>query len=520
MTQFAPVPITLLSGFLGSGKTTLVEHILTSNHGLKVAVIINDVSKLNIDAELIKHHKVTNKKEELVQLQNGCICCTLRGDLLQELVTLGKSGEFQYILIESTGISEPMQVAETFTTEFSEALLAEDLSLTAKESKVIKDVIEVGGLKRITKLDTCVTVVDAVNFLSTFETTDFLADRWGNSGQQEDERTISDLMTDQIEFADVIILNKTSLVKSKKKRKILQVIKSLNPIARVIETDYCKVDIGSIINTKKFDFEVASTSAGWLQSINEMQMRDNNGNRTLAPKPETEEYGISNFVYTSRRPFHPERLYKLIRDKFYVIEHTGSDNPEKGDENGEEEEEEDEERDEEDEEGGEEDEEESEGETEDEGPSEKEIVRNKQKSPFGPILRSKGFIWLATRHIMRGEWSSSGVMLTIRGGIPWFDVVKPELPAEAEELIKKDMQGEFGDRRNEIVFIGVDINKKALTKALDKCLLDDNEYDSYKEVVKEQKNLFKVDRSLQGVFDDGFEDWIIYEEEECTHKLS
>lgn len=519
MTQFAPVPITLLSGFLGSGKTTLVEHILTSNHGLKVAVIINDVSKLNIDAELIKHHKVTNKKEELVQLQNGCICCTLRGDLLQELVTLGKSGEFQYILIESTGISEPMQVAETFTTEFSEALLAEDLSLTAEESKVIKDVIEIGGLKSITKLDTCVTVVDAVNFLSTFETTDFLADRWGNSGQQEDERTISDLMTDQVEFADVIILNKTSLVKSKKKRKILQVIKSLNPIAKVIETDYCKVDIGAIVNTKKFDFEVASTSAGWLQSINEMQMRDNNGNKTLAPKPETEEYGISNFVYTSRRPFHPERLYKLIRDKFYVIEHSGEngenaeDEEEENGENGESDE---------DEVNGEndEDEESEEEEEESEGPSEKEIVRNKKKSPFGPVLRSKGFIWLATRHIMRGEWSSSGVMLTIRGGIPWFDVVKPELPIEAEELIKKDMEGEFGDRRNEIVFIGVDINKKALTNALDKCLLDDEEYSSYKEVVKEQKNLFKVDRSLQGVFDDGFEDWIIYEEEECTHKLS
>lgn len=520
MTQFAPVPITLLSGFLGSGKTTLVEHILTSNHGLKVAVIINDVSKLNIDAELIKHHKVTNKKEELVQLQNGCICCTLRGDLLQELVTLGKSGEFQYILIESTGISEPMQVAETFTTEFSEALLAEDLSLTAEESKVIKDVIDIGGLKSITKLDTCVTVVDAVNFLSTFETTDFLADRWGNSGQQEDERTISDLMTDQVEFADVIILNKTSLVKLKKKRKILQVIKALNPIARVIETDYCKVDIGAIINTKKFDFEVASTSAGWLQSINEMQMRDNNGNKTLAPKPETEEYGISNFVYTSRRPFHPERLYKLIRDKFYVIEHSGEEKEEEekeeDGESGEEEEETEEEEGEEDESG-----DESGEEGEPEGPSEKEIVRNKQKSPLGPVLRSKGFIWLATRHIMRGEWSSSGVMLTIRGGIPWFDVVKPDLPAEAEELISKDMEGEFGDRRNEIVFIGVGIKKKTLTNALDKCLLDDDEYNCYKEVVKEQKNLFKVDRSLQGVFDDGFEDWIIYEEEEeCTHKLT
>lgn len=499
MTHSAPVPITLLSGFLGSGKTTLVEHILTSDHGLKIAVIINDVSKLNIDAELIRHHKVTNKEEELVQLQNGCICCTLRGDLLQELVTLGTNGEFQYILIESTGISEPMQVAETFTTEFSEALLEEDLSLNEKETKVITDVINLGGLQQITKLDTCVTVVDAVNFLSTFETTDFLADRFGNSGQQEDERTISDLMTDQVEFADVIVINKCSQVKTKKLKKVLQVVKALNPLAKIIETNYCKVDIKSVINTNKFDYEVATTSAGWLQSINEMQMRDNDGTKNLAPKPETEEYGISNFVYTSRRPFHPKRLFELIRDKFFVIEQP---KVEDADEQEEEVLEED-----------------FESEDEYEETSEKELVKNKKRSPLGPILRSKGFLWLATRHIMRGEWSSSGIMLTLRGGLPWFDVVKPELPAEAEELIAKDMAGEFGDRRNEIVFIGVEINKSHLVNYLDKCLLDDEEYETYKQIIKKEDNLFKIDRALQEEFDDGFEDWIEYEEE-CLHKLS
>lgn len=390
---------------------------------------------------------------------------------------------------------------------------------------MIKDVIDLGGLKKITRLDTCVTVVDAVNFLATFETTDFLEDRYGNNGQQEDERTITDLMTDQVEFADVVILNKISLVNQKKRRKILGVIKSLNPVCKVVEADYCKVDLESIINTKKFDFEVAATSAGWLQSVNEMQRIEHNGKTKLAPKPETEEYGITNFVYTSRRPFHPERLYHLVRDKFYVIERGAGE--------GEDENEEDENEAEFSDSG------DSENDTESElslesspnsqdspslgspaDPTQKEIIINKNKSAFGPILRSKGFIWLATRHIVRGEWSSAGLMLTIKGGIPWFSVLKPEVPPEAEKLIEKDMMGEFGDRRNELVFIGVGIDQEATTKALDQCLLTDSEYAQYQQVVSKERNLLKVDRKLQGIFDDGFEDWIVYEEEEeCAHTL-
>lgn len=512
-----PIPVTLLSGFLGSGKTTLLEKILTSNHGLKVAVIINDVSQLNIDAALIRDHKVTQKEEKLIQLQNGCICCTLRGDLLEELSELALSGKFQYIVIESTGISEPMQVAETFTTEFSQMLLQSEGAMSEEEKKALENIVKMGGLNKICQLDTCVTVIDSLNFLANFETTDFLADRYGDNGQGETERTITDLMVDQIEFSDVIIVNKISTIKKKKQKKIERVIKSLNPVAKIIKADYCDVPITDVVNTKLFDFEKLSTSAGWLQSINEMTLREGFGDKTakLTPKPETEEYGINNFVYVSRRPFHPERLYKLIRDKFVIIEQSGfdDDEPAAGDAEEDGEEELDEEEDLEDS------EEDDEAEDEDESygqPSEKQIIKNKKKSIFAPMLRSKGFFWLASRYIMRGEWSSAGAMLTLKGGIPWFAVTGPEFfPPEAAQLIAKDMKGKYGDRRNELVFIGVKIDKKKLSKALDACLLTDKEYKKFEEIIAKEKNLFKIEKTLPTVFDDGFADWIKFDEEDA-----
>lgn len=517
------IPVTLLSGFLGSGKTTLLEHILTSSHGLKIAVVINDMSSLNIDAALISNHKVTKKEEKLIQLQNGCICCTLRGDLLEELVSLAKSGEFHYIIIESTGISEPMQVAETFTTEFTESLLQQDAAdqaaqgINPEETKVLKEIINVGGLNKLASLDTCVTVVDAVNFIANFETTDFLADRFGDNGQGETERTITDLMVDQIEFADVIILNKASSVSKKTKQKIEKIIKNLNRVAKIISTDYSKVDLKEIINTGKYDFEKASSSAGWLQSIQEMVIRegkygDDLGSR-LAPKPETEEYGINNFVYSARRPFHPKRLYETIRDKFMVIEQNAyiddeENEPATEEANASESEDE----------SDEEDEEEDDG---DEDPAddftEQEIIKNKKNSPFGPLLRSKGFIWLASRYIIRGEWSSAGAMLTLKGGIPWFAITGeeywPEDPA-AVALIKRDFQGKFDDRRQELVFIGLSIDKAELSKALDACLLNDEEWASFNKIVDSGKNIIEIEKTLQNEYEDGFEDWIKFDDEE------
>lgn len=515
-----PIPVTLLSGFLGSGKTTLLEHILTKDHGLKIAVIINDMSQLNIDADLVQNHRVSQKEEKLVQLQNGCICCTLRGDLLEELVSLAKDGLYEYIVIESTGISEPMQVAETFTTEFTNIYLENQDSVSPEDERVLKEIEKLGGLEKVATLDTCVTVIDGKNFYHNFETTEFLVDRYGSSGQNEEDRTICDLMVDQIEFSDVIILNKVDLMSKKQKKKINKIIESLNPVAKIIPTNFGRVDVREVVGTGLFDFEKASSSAGWLQSLHEMTRREQYGNK-LTPKPETEEYGINNFVYKARRPFHPERLYKLIRDKFVVIELTGladdNENEDNEEESGLEEESESEEEDEEDEESqsnaeGQENEDEVEDDFTD--PSEQEVIANKKNSAFGPLLRSKGFFWLASRHIIRGEWSSAGPMLTLRGGIPWFAVAGRDFyPPEAKVLIDRDMQGKYGDRRNEIVFIGLKVNKEAITQCLDACLLDDEEFARFEQITVE-KNLFKVEKALQNEYLDGFESWISFDEPE------
>lgn len=513
-----PIPVTLLSGFLGSGKTTLLEHILTKEHGLKIAVIINDMSQLNIDADLVQNHRVSQKEEKLVQLQNGCICCTLRGDLLEELVSLAKDSAFEYIIIESTGISEPMQVAETFTTEFTNMYLENQEGVTPEDEKILKEIQELGGLEKVAQLDTCVTVIDGKNFYHNLETTEFLVDRFGSTGQNEEERTICDLMVDQIEFADVIIVNKMDLVSKKQKKKIFKTIKSLNPVAKVIRTNYSRVDVNDVVGTGLFDFEKASSSAGWLQSLHEMTRREAYGNK-LTPKPETEEYGINNFVYKSRRPFHPERLYKLIRDKFVVIELSGlAEEGQEGQEAENEEESEDEADEDEDDEDDGEDIDSEDDEEDYVDPSEEQIIKNKKNSKFGPVLRSKGFFWLASRHIIRGEWSSAGPMLTMRGGIPWFAVAGKEFyPPEAQVLIDRDMQGKYGDRRNEIVFIGLSIDKDAISAELDKCLLDDEEYKVYEKITNE-KNLFKVEKALQQEFVDGFELWIAFDEPDAPEE--
>lgn len=524
-----PIPVTLLSGFLGAGKTTLLERILTAEHGYKIAVIINDVSQLNIDAALIQNHKVTKKEERLIQLQNGCICCTLRGDLLEELCALATSGEFQYIVIESTGISEPMQVAETFTTEFSESLLLYDGALSSSEKKTVEDIVELGGLHELTQLDTCVTVIDALHFLDTFETTEFLADRYGDNGQGETERTITDLMVDQIEFADVIIINKVSSISKKRHKKIAKIVESLNPVAKVHMTDYCKLPINQVINTGLFDFEKSAASSGWLQSINEMTIRQGYGSKnasSVTPKPETEEYGISNFVYCSRKPFHPERLYELLSDKFVIIEQADFEEDQKGNdetegEKMEEHTDDDEQSDEENEEKNEAEESQEENELHeqnevtDDDKVNKAIIKTKKKSIFGPMLRSKGFFWLATRYIVRGEWSSAGTMMTLRGGVPWFAITgTKDFPIEAAKLIEKDMQGKHGDRRNEIVFIGTKIDKKKLSEALDQCLLTEEEFSQFENIVSKEKNILKAETKLQKLFNDGFEDWVIFGDEE------
>ena len=274
------LPVTVLSGFLGAGKTTVLSHILNNRENKKVAVIVNDMSEINIDAATVKSEVSLNRSEEkLIEMSNGCICCTLREDLLEEVNKLAKEGRFDYLVIESTGISEPLPVAETFTFADEEGV----------------------SLSDVAELDTMVTVVDAVNFLKDYQEAKYLKDK-GESLGEDDERSVADLLVDQVEFADLILISKTDLVTFKDLERLKAILKTLNTDAKIMPIVHGNVEIDKVLNTGLFDFERARQAPGWLKEMRGEHI------------PETEEYGIRSFCYEARRPFHPDKFHEFLHN--------------------------------------------------------------------------------------------------------------------------------------------------------------------------------------------------------------
>lgn len=374
------LPVTVLSGFLGAGKTTVLSHILNNRDGLKVAVIVNDMSEINIDAATIKQEVSLNRSEEkLVEMSNGCICCTLREDLLIEVRKLAEDNRFDYLVIESTGISEPLPVAETFTFADEDGI----------------------SLSDIARLDTMVTVVDAVNFMKDYDEAMSLQET-GESLGEEDERSVADLLIDQVEFADIILISKTDLIGEIELRQLESILRSFNTEADIIPIQQGQIEPKRLLGTHKFSFEKAQQAAGWLKEMRGEHV------------PETEEYGIGSFSYLARKPFHPQRFFDFLHGT----------------------------------------------------------------EAYGKLLRSKGYFWLATRPEFAGQWSQAGGIAHYGfAGMFWKAVPKEKWPQDPEYLasIQSQWVEPFGDMRQELVFIGQNLKKEAVIKALDACLLSDEE---------------------------------------------